>query len=194
MLAATGLVAATAAFNTATAADLGVRPVYKGPVAVIDGGWYAWVDGEYDRVRLPAYGLGIRAIGGTIAAGVFPDAGPVQGFDPRLNGGGVRGAVGYRMPGSTVRLEAGASYVTADGTSSGGAATNLIGMQFLNGGVPANAYNCTGAGFVCSVNGSLASSYHSWQVNGKAMVDWNLGLVKLTPSAALFGGEALRPL
>src|SRR2546428_2663210 len=88
---------ALGAGTSALAADL--APVYKAPppAVVTDSGWYVWIDGDYQRVRLPAYALGLHNV--RFPAAPFVDAGPSQSFDPRLNGAGVRGAVGYRLPG-----------------------------------------------------------------------------------------------
>src|SRR5271166_287614 len=87
-------------------------------------------------------------------------------------------------------MEVGASYVTADGTTSLNSAAVGPTVSLLNlNGAGAIGILCN-AGPTCSVTGSLTSSYNSWQLNGKAMYDWNLGVIKLTPSAALFGGAS----
>jgi hypothetical protein len=181
-----GTIALVTVGTGALAADL--KPVYKAPPATVitESGWYVWVDGDYQRVRLPAYALGLKTIGLI----PFPDLGPVQSFDASLNGAGVRSAIGYRLPGSNVRLELGASYVKADGSSSqGGAAGPNVGVQLLSGAFNNTGFQCNGA-FTCSASGALNTSYNSWQVNGKAAYDANFGIVTVTPSAALFGGTS----
>ena len=100
------------AVSPALAADL--APIYKTrPSAVItQSGWYVWVDGSHNT---PA---DLRTRSQHDRDFNFSDLGHVQSFDPHLNGAGVRGALGYRVPGTAVRLEFGASYVKADGSSS----------------------------------------------------------------------------
>jgi len=174
--------------GSALGADM--APVYKArPSVITEAGWYVWVDGDYQRIRLPAYTLGfktVESLGGGFAG---RDIGAVQSFDPRLNGAGVRGAIGYLVPGSSLRLEAGASFVAADASQSqSGTAGSFVGLQFLNGSFANNAFNCVG--FVCSVSGTLKTDYTAWQLNGKALYDWRFGGLTVTPSAALFGGTA----
>ncbi len=181
--------AALAAFmGSALGAD--ITPVYKArPSVVTESGYYVWVDGMYERVNLPTYTLGFKAVESLGGGFAGRDIGAVQSFDPRLNGAGVRGAIGYLVPGSSLRLEAGASFVAADASQSqSGTAGSFVGLQFLNGSFANNAFNCVG--FVCSVSGTLKTDYTAWQLNGKALYDWRFGGLTVTPSAALFGGSA----
>src|ERR1700744_4838542 len=56
---------------------------YKAPATPVSGGgYYAWIDGIYDRVRLPSYGLGLHNQGGTAPFQDFPNA---QALDPSIN-------------------------------------------------------------------------------------------------------------
>ena len=97
--------AATAAY--ASAANLPT----KAPTAIgAENAHYFWLDGMYDRVRLPTYQLGYHNIG---AGAGGSDMGTVQTYDPSLNGGGVRGAIGYILPGTSTKFELGGSYVAA---------------------------------------------------------------------------------
>jgi hypothetical protein len=166
------------------AADMPVKAAVP-VVAPAQGGWYFSIDGMYEQVRLPPYTLGLK----NISAG-FTDVGPSQTFDPRLNGGRVRGAIGYMPLGSNWRFELGGSFVGAKQTQSqsGAPAGPLVGAQLLNGNLQNNAFNCDGVNFVCGVNGQLTTDYSSTQLNVKAMHDWRFGGVTVTPSAALFGG------
>ena len=173
----------------AFAADMPVAaPVYKAPAAVVAAsGYYFWLDGMYDRVPLPTYRLGLH---NAAPATPFTDAGSVQTFDPRLDGGGVRGAFGYVMPGTSLKFEFGGSYVAAKESQSQATLTsnNAVLAQFLNGGGQDNANVCFG-GFTCVTWGNLSTSYSAWQFNGKAANDWKYGSVTLTPSVAVFGGN-----
>ena len=181
--------AALGAFiGSALGADM--TPVYKArPGVVAESGWYVWVDGDYQRIRLPAYTLGFKAVEFLNGGFAGRDFGAVQSFDPRLDGVGVRGAIGYLVPGSSLRLEAGASFVAADASQSqSGTPGSFVGVQFLNGSFANNAFNCVG--FVCSASGTLKTDYTAWQLNGKALYDWRFGGLTVTPSAALFGGSA----
>ena len=112
--------AAVAAFgfaNAASAADMPAKaPVYKAPVAIVEqSNYYFWLDGMYDRVRLPTYQLGYH---NTAPAAPFTDVGAVQTFDPGLNGSGVRGGIGYVISGTSTKFEFGGSYVAAKANQS----------------------------------------------------------------------------
>ncbi len=169
--------------GAARAADM--TPVYKARPAVVTDNYYVWVDGMYERVNLPTYSLGMKNIGSF----PFPDSGAVQSFDPHLNGAGVRGAIGYLVPGSSLRLEAGASFVAADANQSqSGAVAPNVALQFLSGAFRNDGLNCNA--FACSVSGTLKTEYTAWQLNGKALYDWRFGAVAVTPSVAVFGGGA----
>lgn len=172
----------------AMAADMPIK-AYKAPAAVVaENGYYFWLDGMYDRVRLPTYGLGVHE---TIFPGSLADVGPLQALDPRLNGEGVRGAIGYVMPGTSMRFEFGGDYVGAKGTSSGSALLangGIVGL-FMNGGGLNNGFNCGNVGFTCSTASSLSTDYSAWQFNAKVANDWKLGSITVTPSLAVFGGN-----
>ncbi|HEY1474201.1 MAG TPA: hypothetical protein VGF53_08975, partial [Pseudolabrys sp.] len=172
------------------AADMPIKaPIYKAPAAVVSsGGYYVWLDGMYDNVRLPTYALGLH--NSNLVTGA--DAGIRQTFDTHLTGGGVRGALGYWVPGTGIRLELGGSYVAARGNTSQttGDPQSAVAAQLMNGGfgVP-TGFNCIVGTFACSTQGTLSTSYDTWQINGKAAFDWQYGSVTVTPSAAVFGGN-----
>jgi hypothetical protein len=181
-----GFVLLAFATGAATAADLG--PVYKAPVAaaVAPSGFYLWMDGYSERLRLPTYALGTYSNGLT----------PTQTFDPQLSGPGVRGAFGHILPGSTTRVEVGGSYIAARGTIAAETAVPtapgipFVIPVFLNGsGATAGSPNCN-APTPCTVAGTLRTDYAAWQVNGKVATDLTYGRVTVTPSAAIFGGNA----
>jgi hypothetical protein len=156
------------------------------PVEAVQG-WYVWVDGMYERVNLPGYRLGMH---NTAAAGGFPDAGINQQFNPHLDGGGVRGAVGYIVPNSNYRIEVGGSWVGASGSTSQSTLgqPNDISLFFLNGAGRV-AFVCA-ATFNCPINGTLNTNYSSWQGNGTVLYDWKANTVSMTTSVALFGGTS----
>jgi hypothetical protein len=177
----------------AQAADL-PAPVYKAATAAAASGgeFYLWVDDSWQSVRLPTYALGMH----NHVLGALLDAGPMQSFDPRTGGNGVRGAIGYVLPpgampamfGSNVRLEIGASYVKTSATQSapvggGGEAVNLAGQASLF------AFNCS-AGFSCSTVSTLDTDYRTWQIDGKVASDYRSGAITWTPSLALVGGDS----
>jgi hypothetical protein len=184
------IVAVIAALTAAPAfaADM-PAPVYaKAPEAAATG-WYTFVDGMYDRVHLPTYALGMHNVGARATG--FADSGPVSGFDPKLDGGGLRGGVGYHLPGTSWRLELGGSYIEANGSQRQSATTTAFaaGPVFLNGTAPFASKFCT-TGFACTTDGQLTSTYKSWQVNGKAAYDATWGGVTISPFVALFGGSS----
>jgi hypothetical protein len=172
----------------AIAADMPMTaPVYKAPPpAVSVGGVYAWVDGFWDQVNLPNVGLGLKNV--SLAPG-FADNGVLHSLRQHLHGGGVRGGVGYNMPGTNWRTELGASYLRADGSQSTAAApTAGIGVQLLNGSNSLAFFTCAIA--PCSTTAALSSDITAWQLNGKLAYDWRADAVLLSPSIALFGGQS----
>jgi hypothetical protein len=175
--------------RAASAADMRVEgPVYKPSQAgAASDNLYFWLDGTYDRVRLPTYKLGLHAVAD---GGILLDTGnTVQTFDPSLNGGGIRGAIGYFMSGTSTRYEFGGSYVEAKGSSSQitSITTYDVLAQFVNG-AGTNGFGCL-APASCNTAGTLSTDYNAWQFNGKIASDWKFGLVTVTPSVAVFGGN-----
>jgi hypothetical protein len=162
-------------------------PVYKAaPAAVATQGAYAWIDGSWKQVNLPDVALGLR----NVALGAPQDNGAQHSLRQRLNGGGVRGGIGYNLPGTYWRAELGASYLRADGSSSASAAPSPgVGAQLLNGATGPNFFGCGGTFPACSTTAALTSDITAWQLNGKLAYDWRAGPVLLSPSLALFGGH-----
>jgi hypothetical protein len=155
---------------------------------VAENGVYFWIDGRYERLKLPTYSLGFRNTGFLVHV---DDRGPAQIFNPRLDGGGVRGAIGYRLPGTNTRIEFGGSYLDASTTESQTTSPGpgLL-VQFMSGAFGAGAFNCIGAPIsTCSATGRLDTDYSAWQFNGKAETDWRYGSVTVTPFVAVFGGN-----
>jgi hypothetical protein len=186
--------AAVAIVAPATAADM--TPVYKAPPpAVVSGGWYFSADGSWQDVRLPDVALGYRNVS---AVGPTTDLGPLDSLRARVDGFGVRGALGYILPqnsyasawGSNLRIELGGKYVNASGTQNDATTpTQLVGQQLLNGTTTPAAFTCTGGALTCTVGSSLHTDYRTWQLDGKVASDYTIGAARLTPSVAVFGGE-----
>lgn len=151
-------------------------------------GFYVWLDGMYDQVALPTYQLGLHAANNSNLL----DRGSAQKIAPHLNGGGVRGAIGYVVPGTGARFEFGGSYMNAKASDSNFTSTSAfgIGTQFINGSV-GSGYVCSPAVFFgrCDISGVLNTDCAAWQFNGKVAADRTFGSVKLTPFAAIFGGN-----
>lgn len=174
--------------TSAFAADMPLKA--PPPPAVASGNWYFWIDGMYENVGLPSYGLGFHNIG----IGSQADLGPAQSFDQRLDGAGVRGALGYMLPGSNIRFEIGGFYVAAQGSSSE-ATTLAAGAApvLLNGATPGSTtggFLCNGAGgFTCTTAGTLSASYDAWQINGKIAADRKYGVATISPFVTLFAGN-----
>jgi len=175
--------AATAAY--ASAANLPI----KAPAAIsAENPYYFWLDGMYERVRLPTYQLGFHNTG---AGAGGNDLGPVQTYDPSLNGGGVRGAIGYVMPGTSTKFEFGGSYAEAKASQfQSTLSTNSdVGSQFISGGLQNTAFLCFFPFTGCMTAGTLKTDYSAWQLNGRVSSDWKYGSVTVTPSLAVFGGN-----
>jgi len=184
--------AALLAASPARAADLPV-PAYKAqPAAIASNGLYVWADGAWEDVHLPSVALSWHN-----AAFTFLDNGPVDTIRARVQGAGVRGAVGYLLPqggyssswGSNLRFEIGARYVNASGTQNDALspAGPFINQVLLNGNF-SGGFGCVGV-ITCSIAAGLHTDYRTWELSGKLASDLQAGGVKLTPSLAVFGGE-----
>ncbi|HZP79856.1 MAG TPA: hypothetical protein VFB45_27220 [Pseudolabrys sp.] len=182
------------------AADLPPRPSdlpMKSTAAVYDNGTYLWVDGSYQSIKLPSYGLGVHLLSNSVT---LLDTGVVNSFDPRATGAGASGGIGYIFPSGTLpsifgakaRFELGGSYVQARRSQ---AQTASVPPGAANPGVLVGVNGVpSGLGFICGVPGcplasTLSTTYAVWQVNGKLAGDYKLGMVTLTPSIGIFGGQ-----
>lgn len=174
------------------------EPVYKASPATIESasGWYLSLDGAWQTVKLQNYALGIRSVSGITPPPARHDLGIAQSFSQRHDGYLVRGAVGFLLPrgdlsvlGTNTRLEFGGLYGDALGSQS---AVSEVGpsaaLQVLDGSGGSNRYNCSAN--TCTVASAQSTDYSNWQVHGKVAGDHRFGNIVLTPSLALFGGEA----
>src|SRR5262249_52513042 len=148
------------------------------------GGAYLWLDGSYQSIPLPGFDLGWKTATPTLP---LRDLGSTDHHDPRVTGYGGSGAVGYAFPdgtfapwlGSNVRIELGASHISAHSTQSTGATGTDYAMQAMSGAFIVNV-QCGGGG-ICETRSTLASDYAAWKLNLKAASDYRLGTVTLTP-------------
>ncbi len=175
-----------------TAPALAADMPLKAPVQDVGGGFYVWLDGSYDRVALPAYTLGPGLSVGAVFASTY--GGQVLSLNSDVSGYNVGGGIGYRLPGnwpgSNARIEIGGSFVDARGTGNQVTAYTLPftgATQQLLGGMITDSFGCIGT---CTATTSLATSYQSGQLNLRFATDYKLGVVTLTPSVAVFGGES----
>jgi hypothetical protein len=157
-------------------------------------GVYVWADGAYQSINLPSFGnFGYRAQ-------VFPPGTIVanEKHDPRVDGSGVKGAIGYVFRddlfpaafGTRTRIEAGGSYVTADGknfATNSNFNTNLL-IANVQGVSPGLLAGCGGA--TCSTSSTLSSDYRAWDIFLSGKADFRTGPIRLTPSLTVFGGKA----
>jgi hypothetical protein len=180
-VAAMGLVA-LAALSSRPASAAPPQASYTSPA-----GWYFWVDGMYDHVKLAPFALGWHNV---TAAPATTDAGVAQTFKPDMDGGGIRGALGYIIPGTQVRFEFGGSYISARQTASQFSTntTGTVTTQLLDGSHLFGAFGCN-TGESCAFAGALTTHYDAWQLNGKIARDFQFGMVTIIPSLALFGGN-----
>jgi hypothetical protein len=177
---------AAAVSPAAASAYAAFMPVYKAPAAAaVNGNLYFSLDSMYDRVHVPAYSLGMRNVDATNITNI----GPLQTYDPGLNGVGVRSAIGYFLPGTSTRFELGGSYVGANGSQSQFTTTTAtdVAIQLISGRQPGSAF--VGPTFNPTTSGNFSTDYSAWQFNGKVANDWKYGLVTVTPSLAVFGGN-----
>jgi hypothetical protein len=186
---ALGVIAACGLPACAYAADMPVKAPPVAAAAYADG-FYIWLDGSYQSVRLPTFDLGWRTISPALV--VINGGTAFESYDPRATGAGVAGAVGYvfrdgTFPaafGSNVRLELGASYIHALVTQSAASPTPQGGyIVTLDGLNPA----AVGGGMTSS--STLSTDFAAWQVNLKAAGDLKFGTTTVTPSLAAFAGN-----
>ena len=157
------------------------------------GGFYLWADGSYQSINLPSVGnFGYRAQ-------VFPSTNIVanEKHDPRADGSGVKGAIGYRFRdgafpisfGSNQRIELGGSYVKATGTSSASNSNSDVNIQVFNlqGVNPIGTAGCGGS--TCSTPSTLSSDYQAWNIFLTGKSDFKSGALTLTPSLTFFAGK-----
>ncbi len=184
-----GLAAGAAALvsvgaNTgALAADM---PVKAAPV-VYTSGYYVWLDGSYQSIKLPTFGLGMKYADPT----TFVDRGVTTTYDPRATGGGGAGGIGYLLPhgtffGSNARIELGGSYVHAKASQATSSTPGTVFTTPLVSGLVTALVGCA----PCYNTSTLSSSYTAWQGNLKGASDFKYGSVTLTPSLSVFGGQS----
>ena len=164
----------------------------KAPVAEPQpGGFYSWIDGAYESIKMPTYGLGFRLI----PAGSTD--GQAASFDQRIGGYGISGGVGYFLPrgmflsnfGNNARLEFGGSYVDASASQ----AASISGPGTTNASLPNLAgatLIATACGAGCTSTSNLKTSYSSWRASGAFLTDYRVNGITLTPSLRIFGGQS----
>ena len=143
---------------------------------------------------LPSVGnIGYRAVGAPAT-----DVRNSEKHDPRVDGAGFRGAIGYIFPshvlpfvfGSNTRVEIGGSYLKADGTSFANTANfdaSVISVNLFGIVTPPALLGCGGS--TCTTPPALTSDHRSWDISLTGKSDFRFGAVTLTPSVAVFAGE-----
>jgi len=170
-----------------------------GDTSAAAGPFYARAGASYQSMDLPSVDLGQKRLGFAVVGGlaVNSNGGPIATFNPVASGYGVDGAFGYFLPpgvvsptfGARPRVEFYASYIRA--TDNQSSATTLLpgtsSFQHVNGVL--SFFLICGAD-PCPTTSSLQSKYEAWHVGTKASSDFAMGPLTLTPSLAIFGGEA----
>lgn len=161
--------------------------------AADSGNAYVWIDGSYQSIGLPS--LANFGVQGLLPATAIP--GGSEKHDPRLNGYGINGGIGYVFApgvfspvwGSNVRIELSGNYVRADGTSfaEGAPVTNVNLTTLPLTGVAFGITGCGGA--TCQTRSSLSSDYTAWNVDLKLKSDFRSGALTVSPSIALIAGR-----
>ena len=174
--------------GTAKAEDLPDAVLSEIPVTASVAKWnllYSWADGSNQTLALfnpnPMSPPQIMA----------PTWAPTGNSDPAVTGYGMRGAVGFVIPGGTfanidsnLRVQLKTSYVSAGATQSGDVIAAGSGLQL-------NAPNNTGcAGAVGCLGDLLPADYHAWQAELKAASDMTFGHIVVSPFMTLFAKNA----
>lgn len=162
-------------------------------------GFYVWVDGSFQSINLPTYGVGlVRAD--------FPSGnaiGPLDTFKVRASGAGIDAAAGYAFRngtfspfwGSNVRLELGGKHIGADARQSASGdfdptpvppILGAVGHQMLSGFVN-SGLGCIGS---CIYATSLATDYSATEVKARGVSDFRFSGLTLSPSIEVFAGHA----
>lgn len=152
---------------------------------VANTGFYVRGDGTYQSIRLPRNEFGAFNI---TPAAPFGSLGPAYNAEQNLNGYGFSGAIGMRLS-SKIRAEVGASSLKAQGTGTGSYFGNAS-VQYTTLGRTFTANIAGGPGAEHTTSSSLRSDVSAWSVNGKLMMDFDIGTVTVTPSLSMFGGRS----
>ena len=190
LIAIVAAASAVAAIQVASAADM---PVKAPPTAAVTSanGFYFWLDGSYQSIHLPTYNLGFK----THPTGFGPTpSSPSDVFDPRATGWGIRGALGYILPhgtwpsafGTDARIELGGSYVKAKDRQNTASPSREFYSLAGVGGVSVASLDCTA---FCRTSSTLDTDYAAWLVNLKLASDFKAGVVTITPSISVLGGN-----
>lgn len=178
----------------AMAAESADAQTMRQTTAADSGRAYVWMDGSYQSIGLPSVAnFGVQ---GLLPATTTPVGS--EKHDPRLNGYGINGGIGYVFApgvfsplwGSNVRIELSGNYVRADGTSFAESApvTNVNLTAFPLTGVAFGITGCGGA--TCQTRSSLSSDYTAWNIDLKTTSDFRSGAWTISPSVAIVGGRA----
>ena len=173
------------------------------PLAPGGSGLYIETGASWQHIDLPSVSLGMVNLTGPTAAPPFGYGRPTVGNTFSAAGVGGDLAVGYHLPtgwvppsfGAAPRVELDFSIVDASRTRSTSATPQVdvgsgtVGMM-LNG-TPVNAGPvCNLPGLIfCSVTSSASSHYQDWHLGLKGATDFQFGMVTVSPSLSLIGGE-----
>lgn len=158
-------------------------------------GFYVWVDGSFQSINLPSYGVGLvraeHATGIAIA--------PLDTFKVRASGAGIDAAGGYAFRngafspfwGTNVRLELGGSHIDADarqsvsGTFGTSAAQDAVAFQMLSGFVN-SGLACFGS---CNYATSLSTDYSAAEIKVRGVSDFRFSALTLSPSLEVYANR-----
>jgi hypothetical protein len=148
------------------------------------GAAFVWLDGAYQNVALPAYGLGFFET----STVTFEQLRPVQTYNPRVSGAGVSGGVGVALPqgavpGRNARLRFIIDFSDLRATDSGIATSEGNAAQLLNGFL-------VGPCGACTLPSTLHSAQRSWGFAVNATTEIPVGRVTVIPLIEILGGVA----
>lgn len=147
--------------------------------------FYAWFDGGYRNISLPAFALGSH----TFDVNTFGDLGPVQTFRPRIDAAAFQSGIGFSIPdwvlpalfGSNVRIGLTGSYITGDGRQSAPANSNAPMLVWLDGTI---FFGCG-----CNYVSRLTTNYSAFRLGLDVTSDIRAGALTFSPSIEVLGGS-----
>lgn len=172
----------------------GMTPGPPPPAATTN--WYASWGATGQHFGLPGVSLGLSGV----SSGALTNTGQAASFNRQAGGIGLDAAVGYLLPpnavppliGANPRLELDLAYAHGSGHDQNSTPPTAFGMAglLLDGTVSNNGPVCGApAAFTCTQSSALSSQFTTWHLALKEASEFHLGMVMLTPSLSVVGGE-----
>jgi hypothetical protein len=152
--------------------------------SVTPGSTFVWLDGSYQSIHLPDFGLGFFETSTT----TFEKIRAVHTFKPRIHGEGISGGIGIALspgslPGANARVALVGRFVDADATQSIVAGSNGNVIQLLDGFL-------IGPCGTCELPTRLATNLRSGQVGLNVATEIPAHGFLIIPSFEILGGAS----